>query len=232
MNLIFNFKKMYVERMKCEQMDTLMAESRKRKTRRGKKNSLKRNGMSCEKGQSKRFHNVLPVTKSNKRHSLRPAASPPAPSNTTQFLIEDREEIMFFDNDKSPQLLPLDEISFYDNGVTCKSINLNEGSQDSYYEPLWIDDADDEFMMNEFEKDYNDANNLETFSLLRLNEDFSKEELVKRIMDLENQCSETRLNRIVARKPPNSYEKLITDLKTENIRLKGENQQLRSALLQ
>ena len=231
MNLFFNFKKMYVERMKCEQLDTLMAESRKRKTRRGKKNSLKRTGMSCEKGQLRRFRNVLPATKSNKRHSLRPAASPPAPSNTTQFLIEDREEITFFD--KSPsQLLPLDEISFYDNDRTCKDMNLNEGSQDSYYEPLWIDDADDEFMMNEFEKDYNAANNLETFSLSRLNEDFSKEELVKRIMDLENQCSETRLNRTVARKSSNSYGKLITDLKTENVRLKGENQQLRSALLQ
>ena len=105
-------------------------------------------------------------------------------------------------------------------------------TQDSFYEPLWIDDTDDDFMLKEFEKDYNNAAvNLENFSLSWLNEDFSKEELVRRIMDLENQCSETNWIVPLLKKSQNLYGNVITDLKKENARLKAENQRLRSALL-
>ena len=227
---------MYVEMTKCEQLDKLMSESRRRKTRRGKKNSVKRIGLSCEKGQLKRYHNVLPVTKSQQRPTLRPAASPPAPFNTNQFLIEDRKEIMLLDSSPS-QTLPLEEESFYDSpehDVTCGD-NLSLFKEDSYYEPLWISDANDDFMLKEFEKDYmyNAAFDLETHFQSRLNvyEDLSKEELVKKIMDLEKRCLKTRLNHTEPSEIPNSFENIITDLKTENSRLKEENEELRSALL-
>ena len=222
--------------MNCEQMDKLMSESRKRKTRRGKKNSLKSlkrigNGVDSEKGQFKRFSNVLSVTKSNRRKGLRPASNPPAPSNTTQFLIEDREELALFDT--SLEIEPLDEVSFYDNNNNERTgLNTKTESQDSYYyEPLWTDCGDDDFMSKEFEKDYNAAANLENFSLMRLHEDFTKEELVRRIMDMENQYATYRQDYTEAKKSSTSFEKLFTDLKSENARLKEENKQLRSALL-
>ena len=48
---------------------------------------------------------------------------------------------------------------------------------------------------------------------------------------MENQYATYRQDYTVAEKSSNSFEKLLTDLKSENVRLKEENKQLRSALL-
>lgn len=210
---------MYIEITKREQMDKIMAESRKRKTRRGKKKS-KKSGTDYESGQWKRFHNV-----SHRWCHLRPTLSPPAPFNSNMFLIEDREEQLIC----SPPLQTLEEKS---GELDLISDTISLHTQDSYYEPLWMTDSGDDFMVKEFEKDYSAAFEQKSLFQSQLNSlgDLSKEQIVQKCLDLEQNYSRKMDHSDFDEVKKKSFQSVIAELKMENARLQQENEQLKSIL--
>ena len=208
-------------------MDKIMSECRKKKTRRGKK-SLKK--VSRVYGQDfymmddfERCFNVS-TFKSNNKQWLRPAKSPKAPVNSNQFLIEDRERCDL----ETFGLSPSEQNAGSCNGFHSMSLSPSlYAGDDEYYEPLWVTDTT-EFMGKEFEKDYNaiieSEDNLPSGYNVFM--DLSKEELVKKCMDMERRCSErkhvSKLNK------SKSLKQIVSQLRSENRTLATENEKLKS----
>lgn len=228
----------HAELTKREQMDRIMAETRKRKTRRGKKNSHKRStlGWAYQKSPVEWCPDGLDLAKSYYKNSLRPV-SPKAPLNSTQFLIEDRESLEMFET--SPAQTLDDEVycklNEQDLSIHSEVSNSNHSlhSEGSYYEPLWVTD-DSEFMLKEFEKDYNAAFELEaSFDYhLHILDSLSKEEIVQKYMDLDRRFrnSEKKVNHSSSDKSSKSFKQTLAELHEENRRLLEENRKLKSSL--
>lgn len=229
------------ELTKREQMDRVMAETRKRKTRRGKKTSYRRStlGWAYKASPVEWCPDGLDLAKSYNNNSLRPV-SPKAPLNSTQFLIEDRESLEMFET--SPEQT-LDEevyckLNEQDLSIHSEVTNSQRSpySEDSYYEPLWVTEGS-EFMLKEFERDYSAAFELETnFDYhLHILDSLSKEEIVQKYMDLDRRFrnSEKKFNHSNANsdKSSKSFKQTLAELHEENRRLLEENQKLKSALL-
>lgn len=236
---------MYTELRKREQMDIIMAETRKRKTRRGKKKAQKRNVFETD-YDTLHFEwspEILGTANYKNRHSLRPATSPKAPFNSNQFLIEDRGDVgtteftpaQTFEEETSI----FEESDRYDKPIDHDLINSNLSfyPDDSYYEPLWVSDTS-EFMLKEFEKDYNAAS-LAAFELesnfkdqLHIFDNVSKEEIVKKYLDLERKYSNSKSFSSKANTCNSSkaLKQTIEDLVKENKKLMEENERFKSLL--
>lgn len=176
-----------MELTKREEMDKVMAETRKRKTRRGKKTSHTRSTLGWVYKRSP--VDWCPDGKSYNKRSLRPV-SPKAPLNSTQFLIDDRESLDMFET--SPAQTLDDEIysKLYEQDLSIHNeetdSKLSLHSEDTYYEPLWVTE-DSEFMLKEFERDYSAAFELDTSFDYQLHilDSLSKEEIVQKYMGLD-----------------------------------------------
>lgn len=235
--------------LKSQQLDAIMAEAgrKRRKTRRGKKKSLKRdNNWNCDfdkklAEESRRMQQMIrKAVKGGK--TLRPCSSPKAPMNSTQFLIEDSgNDRLSFDmlSHASPYSSPdqivmfdginrLEDSSFYDDDDASKK---SFGDDDEYI-PMDMDEMT-EFVEREFERDLQSLN----FDLSsRIDEkrayfkSTTQEEIVNEYMRLENELNKVQEASNKKSSRSGKMQKELEMLLQENVKLKEENCLLRSLL--
>jgi hypothetical protein len=233
-----------------EIMDMNMAEIlKKKKTRRGKKNRMRKSP-----GKSSNVFSTLDLETHNfnvkrghrNRKFIRPT-SPKAPMNSTQFLIEDRgNEHLDFENTcssnspafqgLSPKIEDFDSLSFYDSENDRK---LKNRDGEIEYMPIDFEDTAD-FIGQEFEKDFNshfnsinfvDTNSISTNSYNEVRRELAKlpkYTIIKKTFELDEKLK--RLEKDAEENSPDSLKMRIHQLLEENSALKSENKLLRTYL--
>ncbi|XP_060582557.1 protein HEXIM1-like [Ruditapes philippinarum] len=219
-----------------EIMDMNMAEIlKKKKTRRGKKNRMRKSP-----GKSSNVFSTLDLETHNfnvkrghrNRKFIRPT-SPKAPMNSTQFLIEDRGNGHLDCSSNSPAFQGLspkiedfDSLSFYDSENDRK---LKNRDGEIEYMPIDFEDTAD-FIGQEFEKDFNshynsinyvDTNNFSTNSYNEVKRGLAKlpkYTIIKKMFELEEKLK--RLEKDAEENSPDSLKMRIHQLQEENSALK------------
>ena len=236
-----------------EQMDMKMAEMiKKKKTRRGKKNRMRKSqGNTSDVFSTLDSRSFYVKRGQYNRKFIRPT-SPKAPMNSTQFLIEDRgNDHLEIENNgcnNSPAfhgLSPEREDFTYESFYHTENDRKHQDTDGEVeYMPIDFEDTAD-FIDQEFEKDFNShyTNCLESDNITTTFEAMStkthnvkrrelakvpKYTLVKRMLELEDKL--LMLEKDAERSSQNNLKMRIQQLQEENSALKSENELLRNYL--